>query len=94
MDLVNLQTAVGVGQFFVDILAEDENGRRGIVENQLEPTNQDHLGKLITYAAGLQSNAMVRIVERAREEHEQTINWLNEHTDQETNFFLLQIEAW
>ncbi len=94
MDLVNIQTEVGVGQFFVDILAEDENGRRVIVENQLEPTNHDHLGKIITYAAGLQSNAMVWIVERAREEHEQAINWLNEHTDQETNFFLLQIEAW
>ena len=94
MDLVNIQTEVGVGQFFVDILAEDENGHRVIIENQLEPTNHDHLGKIITYAAGLQGKTMVWIVERAREEHEQAINWLNEHTDQETNFFLLQIEAW
>ncbi len=94
MDLVNIQTEVGVGQFFVDILAEDENGHRVIIENQLEPTNHDHLGKIITYAAGLQSKTLVWIVERAREEHEQAISWLNEHTDQETNFFLLQIEAW
>ena len=94
MDLVNIQTEVGVGKFFVDILAEDENGHRVIIENQLEPTNHDHLGKIITYAAGLQSQAMVWIVEQAREEHEQAINWLNEHTDQETNFFLLQLEAW
>jgi len=94
VDIINTQTEVGVGQFHVDILAEDENGRKIVIENQLEPTNHDHLGKIITYASGLQAEVIVWVVERAREEHEQAINWLNENTTENANFFLLQIEAW
>lgn len=94
VDIINTQTEVGVGQFHVDILAEDESGRKIVIENQLEPTNHDHLGKIITYASGLQAEVIVWIVERAREEHEQAINWLNENTTENANFFLLQIEAW
>ena len=94
VDIVETQCEVGVGQFFVDILATDENDRKIVIENQLEPTNHDHLGKIITYAAGLGADVVVWIVERAREEHEQAINWLNENTTESANFFLLQIEAW
>ncbi len=93
-DIINMQTEVGVGQFHVDILAEDESGHKIVIENQLELTNHDHLGKIITYAAGLKAEIIVWIVERAREEHEQAVNWLNENTTEEANFFLLQIEAW
>ncbi len=94
VDITNTQTEVGVGQFHVDILAEDESGHKIVIENQLEPTNHDHLGKIITYASGLQAEVIVWIVERAREEHEQAVNWLNENTTENANFFLIQIEAW
>ncbi|WP_081279654.1 DUF4268 domain-containing protein [Mycolicibacterium fortuitum] len=94
IEIVDTQSEVGVGQFFVDILATDENGRRIVIENQLAPTDHDHLGKVITYAAGLQADVVVWVVERAREEHEQAVNWLNENTTEHANFFLLQIEAW
>lgn len=94
VDIVDTQCEVGVGQFFVDILATGENDRQIVIENQLEPTDHDHLGKIITYAAGLDADVVVWIVERAREEHEQAITWLNEHTTERANFFLLQIEAW
>jgi hypothetical protein len=94
VSLINAQTEVGVGQFHVDILAEDENGHKVVIENQIEPTNHDHLGKLITYASGLNAEVVVWIVSRAREEHEQAINWLNENTTETANFFLIEIEAW
>lgn len=94
VEFVEAQTEVGVGQFHIDILAIDENERKIVIENQLEPTNHDHLGKIITYAAGLQADVVVWIVERARDEHEQAVNWLNENTIEHANFFLLQIEAW
>ena len=94
IDLINAQTEVGVGQFNVDILAEDENGHKVVIENQLENTNHDHLGKLITYASGLQAEVCIWVVARARQEHEQAINWLNENTTGSANFFLIEVEAW
>ena len=94
IELMNAQTEVGVGQFHVDILAEDETGHKVVIENQLESTNHDHLGKIITYASGLGAEVVIWIVSRAREEHEQAINWLNENTTEGANFFLIEIEIW
>lgn len=94
IEIINAQTEQGVGSFNVDILAEDETERKIVIENQLEKTNHDHLGKIITYAAGHDAGYIIWIVAKARQEHEQAINWLNENTTSEANFFLVEIEAW
>ncbi len=84
-----------VGSFNVDLFAKEVGtDRRVIIENQLEDTNHDHLGKLITYAAGKGAEVIVWIVKRARDEHRQAIEWLNQHTDANIGFFLLEIELW
>lgn len=84
-----------VGSFSVDIYAKEiGTNRRVIIENQLEDTNHDHLGKLITYASGKGAEVIVWIVKRARDEHRQAIEWLNQHTDSNIGFFLLEIELW
>jgi hypothetical protein len=92
--IMNAQTEVRVGQFAVDILAKDDNEHNVIIENQLEQTNHDHLGKIITYAAGLQAETIIWIVSKAREEHQLAMNWLNNNTDEGLNCFLIEIEAW
>lgn len=84
-----------VGSFSVDIYAKETGtNRRVIIENQLEDTNHDHLGKLITYASGKGAEVIVWIVKKARDEHRQAIEWLNQHTDSNIGFFLLEIELW
>lgn len=95
IDMQVLQTEASVGRFNVDILAAEENtGSKIIIENQLEMTDHGHLGQLITYAAGLEAEFVVWIVRDVREEHQQAVDWLNEHTDDKLNFFLVAIELW
>lgn len=90
-----IQTEASVGRFNVDILAQEENtDRKIIIENQLETTDHAHLGQLITYAAGLEAQYVIWIVKEVREEHRQAVDWLNEHTDEDINFFLVAIELW
>ncbi|MBQ7933120.1 MAG: DUF4268 domain-containing protein, partial [Clostridia bacterium] len=69
-------------------------GRKIIIENQLEETNHDHLGKIITYASGKEAQVIIWIVKRARDEHKKAVEWLNQHTDENIVFFLLEIELW
>ncbi len=84
-----------VGNFNVDIFAlENGSDRKIIIENQLEDTNHDHLGKLITYASGKGAEVIIWMVKRARDEHRQAIEWLNQHTDSRIGFFLVEIELW
>ncbi len=94
ISIVNAQTEAPVGSFNVDILAEDDENHSVIIENQLETTDHDHLGKLLTYAAGLDARTIVWIVDKAREEHTNAVGWLNDHTTDEANFFLIRIEVW
>lgn len=95
VDIKLLKTEANVGQFKVDILAEEESsGRKIIIENQLEDTNHDHLGKIITYASGYDAEIIIWVVRDVREEHQRAIEWLNEHTDEKTGYFLIKIELW
>ena len=97
---VNLAIAVeetesSVGDFRADIFATDaDTGRKIIIENQLEQTNHDHLGKLITYAAGKSADVIIWIVKNAREEHRAAVAWLNNHTDERIGFFLCEIKLY
>jgi len=95
IELKLIQTEANVGKFNVDMLAEEENtGHKIIIENQLEDTDHDHLGKIITYASGFDAKIIIWIVEDVREEHKQAIDWLNEHTDEDINFFAIKMELW
>lgn len=89
------ETESSVGEFNVDIYAtETGTDRKIIIENQLEDTNHDHLGKLITYASGKAADIVIWVVKHAREEHRAAIEWLNNHTDENIAFFLLEIKLY
>lgn len=89
------ETESSVGDFNVDIFAtETGTDRKIIIENQLEDTNHDHLGKLITYASGKSADVVIWVVKHAREEHKAAIEWLNNHTDDKIGFFLCEIKLY
>lgn len=95
LDITVDETESSVGDFNVDIFAfETGTDRKIIIENQLEDTNHDHLGKLITYASGKSADVIIWVVKHAREEHKAAIEWLNNHTDEKIGFFLCEIKLY
>jgi hypothetical protein len=89
--LVNAEREQKAGIFSVDLVAEDENGNVVIIENQLEKSNHDHLGKVITYLVGMEAKTAIWIVSDPQPEHVKAIAWLNESSS--ASFYLLKIEA-
>ena len=93
LDITVDETESSVGDFNVDIYAsETGTDRKIIIENQLEDTDHDHLGKLITYASGKGADVLIWVVKHAREEHKAAVEWLNNHTDDKIGFFLCEIK--
>ena len=93
VDILAEETEAGVGDFSADILAKEDGGDRlVIIENQYGDTNHDHLGKLITYAAGRGAKVLIWIIENARDEHRAAVQWLNDNTAADIGVFLVQIE--
>lgn len=95
MELELVEKESKVGGYSADILAKEiDTDNYIVIENQLEDSNHDHLGKLITYASGKKAKAIVWVVKKARDEHREAIEWLNENTGPQIGFYLLEIELW
>ncbi len=95
LDLEVESVEESIGLFRADIVCRDTiTGHRVLIENQLEQTDHRHLGQLMTYAAGLNAVTIVWIADHVREEHRAALDWLNEITGEEINFFGLEIELW
>lgn len=62
ISLSNAEREQHAGGFSVDIVAEDESGAKVIIENPLEKSNHDHLGKLITYLVAMEAKTVAEVV--------------------------------
>ena len=87
-------TEHGVGPYRADIVCRDDEGRRVFIENQLEATDHQHLGQLLTYAGGLDGRVMVWIARRFTDDHRAAIDWLNTNTRDGVEFFAVEIQLW
>lgn len=83
-----------VGSFSLDLFGDDGEGGKVIIENQLEKTDHDHLGKVLTYLSNLDDvKCAIWITSMPREEHGRAIDWLNEFTPDDIAFYLVKLEA-
>ena len=86
---------VPVGPYRADIVARDvASDTRVVVENQLEVTNHDHLGKALTYASGLDAPIIVWIAKKISDEHRQAIDYLNEKAAPQLRLFGIEMQLW
>lgn len=91
VDSVEREKKTAESTFSVDLVVSDKDGSSIIIENQLEKSDHDHLGKLITYLTAMQARTAVWIVADPRPEHVKAMNWLNESSN--ADFYLLKIET-
>ena len=91
LNLSNAEREREAGAFSVDLVAEDDKGNPVVIENQLEKSNHEHLGKLITYLTAIGAKTAVWIVSDPRPEHVNAVSWLNESSS--ASFYLIKVEA-
>ena len=94
MALERSEREKAVGPFSADIICADQISKFDVViENQFTRTDHDHLGKMITYASGLQSQIIIWVAPRFRDEHRSAIDWLNDISGPEAGFFGVVLEV-
>ncbi len=97
MRLKLVQREHTVGQYGLDILAEEAEGGNVVIENQLEWTNHSHLGQLLTYAAGCETEEGVQyavwIARHFTAEHRAALNWLNQLNPGKVWFYGVEVRV-
>jgi hypothetical protein len=90
LQLTSVEREQSAGDFSVDLVAESEAGLV-VIENQLERSDHDHLGKVLTYLSQLSANSAIWVVSDPRPEHVTAISWLNDSSP--ASFYLVKVEA-
>lgn len=95
MDLELEGVEVPVGPYSADIVANDTvSNSRVVIENQLEKTNHDHLGKILTYASGLDARVIIWIAKEFTEEHRRAIDYLNDKAAPDLCIYALEVKVY
>jgi Domain of unknown function (DUF4268) len=81
-----------VESFEADIVCKNDQNNFVVIENQLKQADHKHLGQVLTYAGGLPAAALIWIAERFHPGHSAALDWLNEHTNEGTDFYGIEVE--
>jgi hypothetical protein len=93
LDIDLVEREVGIGGFAADLVGQEPTTKKPVViENQLSRTDHDHLGKLLTYASGTDAGTSIWIATDFRDEHKQTLEWLNNISAEGIYFFGIQLQ--
>ena len=83
-----------VGKLSLDLIGVVEGTQsRVIIENQLEVSDHSHFGQLLTYAGGTDAKYVIWIAKKFRDEYIAALEWLNQGTTDEINFFAVEVSA-
>ncbi len=80
MDLRFVGREASTGNFSLDILACDGSGAKVAIENQLEWSDNSHLGQVLTYAAHFDARTLIWVSPKFNDVHRSAIEWLNNAT--------------
>lgn len=94
MTLELVDQEVPAGRFKLDVLARDTDFEVLVaIENQLEPTDHNHLGQLLTYAGSHDVRRLIWISPDFLPEHRAALEWLNEWTDDEIEVYGVKVSG-
>lgn len=96
VDPESLRPEQAAGDFSVDIVGEavypdSTEPIKVVIENQLQQTDHDHLGKVLTYLAAFDAKAAIWISGRARPEHAKAVQWLNDESSIDAWLFDIEV---
>ena len=85
---------VSVDGFSADVLAVfPSNGSRVVIENQLENTDHNHLGQILSHMARLEAQTAIWVAREFQQDHLAAIRWLNINTADDFDFFGVRVRA-
>ena len=61
LELTSAEREQAAGSFSIDLVAENSDGQTLIIENQLEKSDHDHLGKVITYLTSREASGAISV---------------------------------
>jgi hypothetical protein len=93
LSLSSVEREKSAGAFSADLVAEDDRLGRAIIECQLEKTNHDHLGKVLTYLTNLEAKIAIWVCSEPCQEHVNTLTWLNEVMPDDIFLYLVKVEG-
>lgn len=93
-DIDLIENEVPVGEFSADLVGQEAGTKKPVViENQLGRTDHDHLGKLLTYASGMDAGTLIWVATEFRGEHRQTLEWLNRISQEGISFLGVELQV-
>jgi hypothetical protein len=91
IDITPLEREVNIDTGAFNVLGADALGRPIVIDNRMEATDHSQLGQLIVEASGLEAAVVIWVAPHFRDEFRRGLEWLNERTDQQVDFFGVEI---